>query len=70
MDQKCLEEIKARCEAGRPTVRIDVKALIAEEVHCGECVHQEYCRQHVIVEGADSVHPITFCSYREKEGRS
>lgn len=30
MDQKTLEEIKARCDAGRPTARIDVKALIAE----------------------------------------
>lgn len=30
MDQKYLEEIKARCDAGRPTARIDVKALIVE----------------------------------------
>jgi len=30
MDAKYLAEIKARCEAGRPTARIDVKALLAE----------------------------------------
>ena len=30
MDQKYLTEIKARCDEGRPTARIDVKALIAE----------------------------------------
>lgn len=30
MDQKYLDEIKARCVAGRPAARIDVKALIAE----------------------------------------
>jgi len=30
MDHKYLSEIKARCNEGRPTARIDVKALITE----------------------------------------
>lgn len=50
MDAKCLAEIKARCDEGRPTARIDVKALIAE-VERLKAENADYHHMEKVVEG-------------------
>lgn len=36
-------------------------------VRCEECIYQERCKRFISVLGADSVHPLTYCSYGKRK---
>jgi len=41
--------------------------LVPAPVRCGKCIHKDFCKQYINVAGADSIHPITFCSYGKRK---
>lgn len=41
---------------------------LVQPVQCKNCKHKDFCKQRVnCFDAADSVNPITFCSYGEEQ---